>query len=712
MPLGEFVSGALFYTVTLAASLVAAWLVVTRRFAYMRPLPRLLAWMVLGTGALTFAEVIPAMLGVLSRWTAAATALVWLVLAARVPRRSDRPRERPPEVPPSSLLSVLIAIATVGAVLVFELARLRILASHPLTDIDMLGFHLPGAARFIQTGTIWRVDQFLPGFATAQYPNNGDLLIAGAVVPWRDLAFVRFVPIPFFALTGVATYALSLELGATRAGAASMAAAASAVPAYALLTLEGLPDAISLALLVAALLFLVRSRRFGSGEVALAGLAFGLALGTKWYGATATAVVLLLWIAVGLAPERRRELLRQMAVVLVMIALGGGLWLLRNLIESGNPIYPTQVSTLFAGSKGDVINLYGYRVANYLTNPHVLRTYIWPAFKQRIGLFGLVLVAGLVLASAAAALGHWRPRAGRDGRSRPLVLAAIVVVLGICATYVITPGSAYGLKNEPTQTFANVRWVMPAVLIAAAVAGRAVADLGRAGVVLELGALASALDALHLTPSPIPPRGTTVVVAVVLGVLVVVMWRWRVTVVGAGRALRARPWTAGGLAALAVAVAFAAARVDQTHFDSRSYATYDPTFAWIDAHARSGHRVGVTGVWNTYGLAPTLPAFGPRLGNVVAYVGDRVRASLHLPASESTFSSELRRGRYDLLLIGLQLTGHTDVWAEQLGYRLLVRSARLALYAAPGRAFTAWRAQAPPRAGRRPLPRTGAVRAL
>jgi hypothetical protein len=705
MPLGEFVSGALFYTVTLAASLSAAWLVVVRRFSYMRSLPRLLAWMILATGALTYASVIPAALGILTRWTMAAMALVWLAAATRVPRAGDQPRDSAPAPPPSGRPSVVISLLTVGAVLVFELARLRILAAQPLTEIDMLGFHLPGVARFIQTGTIWRVDQFLPGFATAQYPNNGDFMLLGVILPWRDLAFVRFVPIPFLALSGVGAYAVSLELGAPRAAAASMAAAACAIPAYVLLALEGLPDAISLALLVAGLLFFLRWRRIGGSELAFAGLAFGLALGTKWYGATATAVVLVVWIGVSVAGGRRRELVKQVALLLALIALGGGLWLLRNLIESGNPIYPTPVSLfgvhIFAGSTGDVINQYGYTIADYLTNPHVLEKFVWPAFKQELGLSGLVLLAGLAAASTAAIRAlRGRRRNGARGPAA-LVLTAVLAVIGVCVTYAITPGSAYGPRNLPYEVFANVRWLMPGMLIAAAVAARAVADLGISGVLLELGALAGVLDAIHLTPDPVPSSATTIVVGLVVAVACVLLLRFRTALGSLGRTIRARPAAAGTVAAAALVAVAALARVDQTRFDSRTYAPFDPTFAWIDAHARAGNRIGVTGVWSTFGLTPTLPAFGPRLGNVVAYVGDPVRASLHLPDSEARFAAELRKGRYKLLIIGLQLTDRTDAWAQQLGYRLVVRSSRLALYEAPGAGLTASEQLGPPRGARR-----------
>jgi hypothetical protein len=697
MPLGEYLIGTLFFVPTLGAALAVGWLCVSRQYRHLPALPRLLAFSVVATAALVFAEVIPAALGILSRASALATALVLAGVAARVPRRvSALELERDPSPPPSGWFSVAIAVVAVAVVAIYEIGRLRVLATLPVADVDMLGFHLPGIARFIQSGSLWRVDQFLPGFATAQYPNDGDFLLLSAILPWRDLAFVRFVIVPFYALTAIGVYALALELRSTRAAAATMAAALVTVPALSLLALDGLPDAIALAMFAAGLVFLVRhARSRRRSELALAGLALGIAFGTKWYGTTAVAVVCVAWaIAHLLARRRVRSLAVESVTLIGMILAGGGIWLLRNLIESGNPIYPKAVSlfglSVFPGSRGDVIDRYGYTIANYLTHPHVLRTYVYPAFKSRVGLSGAVAAGGLVIALAAGI----RAFRARDGRTPEVafVLALGIVAVGGVAEYVITPGSAYGLKDMPVQTFANVRWLMPAILIAAALTPRATLALGRLGPLLELAGLAGAINGIELGPAV--PSGTSVVAGLIVAAVIIATLIVRRFGAQARWLTRwGRPRRAAAAAAVlgAIVVLVAVARFDERRFDARSYSAGDPTIAWIEAHAPGGARIGITGVWSDTGLVPTLPAFGPRLRNLVSYVGDRVRHSIHLPASANSFDAELARGGYGLLLIGLQQTGSTDVWAREAGYTLVAQSARLALYRrgdaqAPGRA--------------------------
>ena len=685
MPLGQYATGVLFFLPTAVSVGAASAILIRRRYRYLSGVARPIAYMVLATAGMVLATVLPAALGVLTRGTMLATALMALgasLLVRDAPTRDAPAAEAVDAPPPSGRLSILIAVAAVGAVVVYQLARLRLLLTAPISDIDMLGFHLPGIARFIQTGSLWQANQFEPGFATGQYPNNGDFLILSVVLPWRDLAFVRLLPLPYFAFTGIGTYALGLELSATRAAAATMAAAVVAAPALALLALQGLPDAISTATFAAGLVFLLRYMRSGRrSELVLTGLALGLSLGTKWYGLTSVLVVGCVWLGAGLLRSAYRpRLLRDLGLLVAAAFMGGGIWLIRNLVVSGNPLYPKAVSLLglqlFAGSHGDVVDRYGYTIADYLLKPHVLSAYIYPGFKQRVGLFGAVAAVGLLVAIGAAARDAWRRRLDVPGAR---VLALIVATLGIAAVYVITPGSAYGTRDHPVAAFVNIRWLMPAIVLVGALAAHGASRLRRIGILLELGGLAGALDGLHLDGTV---AGSTVAkLTLVLAALAAAWILARRLSPGVRRSIRRPAW---GATAVVVGLVAAAGlgRLQETRFDRHTYASYDPTFAWIDAHARTRTRIALVGGADTGGLEPALPAFGPRLGNVVVYVGQRVRGSVHLPSARAPFAAALRRGRFRLVLVGLAYAGPTTRWVPEAGYRLVARSARLALYEA------------------------------
>ena len=166
---------------------------------------------------------------------------------------------------------------------------------------------MPGVAAWIETGSIWQIDVFLPYVAPGHYPNNGDVLLLAAVLPWQSDFLAHLVLWPVYALAGVGVYALARELGAARQASISAAVLILALPAVLLPALiDAYPDALMLFGFAAGLTFLVRNARSGATrDLVLAGLALGVSFGTKWYGVSAVAVVLVVWFVASLGGRPR-----------------------------------------------------------------------------------------------------------------------------------------------------------------------------------------------------------------------------------------------------------------------------------------------------------------------------------------------------------------------------------------------------------------------
>ena len=60
---------------------------------------------------------------------------------------------------------------------------------------------------------------------------RGNVVDLAAILPWHSDFLIRFVNLPFLALTGLAAWAAGRELGAPRTSAAIAAVAALSVPA-------------------------------------------------------------------------------------------------------------------------------------------------------------------------------------------------------------------------------------------------------------------------------------------------------------------------------------------------------------------------------------------------------------------------------------------------------------------------------------------------
>lgn len=688
MPLdaAEYLVGLAFFAATWGSVGLAAAIVLDRRLGGVRGVPRLLAFSLLATGGLIAVHLLPGLVGLLSRASVLVCALVALALSWWVPRpHAQAPERAGPTPPPSGRISWALGAAGVLVVAAGTLASARAGSVEASVDIDTLTFHLPNVARWMQTGSFWQVDNFTPLLANGNYPQNGDVIQLAVVQPFGSDALARLVNVPFTVVAGLAVYALAVEVGAARATGALLGATFVSLPALVFATGEGAKtDPVMLASFGAGTLFLLRHFRTGRhSELLLAGLGLGLAFGTKWYAVSSVPALLLVWAGAWVWARRPlRVLVYNVALVGGTITISGGFWLVRNLVESGNPIFPTKLSlgglTLFDAPRDFIRDCAGFTIFGYLDAPQIWRDYILPDYRDNYGLAGLALVGGLVLGLLLIVYA-WRT--GRTPHTRSRVAPALIglgaVVLAV--VYAITPYSAFGLENEPELVGANTRWLLPALLLASAFAAWAGGRLGGWRHAFELLVLVAAVDGSRRGFSE--PRATVLMAAALLLALALLL----VLALRRGP-LRARTLVLFG--ALAVGVTAAGAYPRQRAFHETRYAEGDPVIAWFAEHPAQ-RAVGLAGVWTTGGLSPVLPAFGPRLENRVAFVGRYERGQLREYERRDEFFGAVRRGGYDLLVVGKAGYGECRVpgregderlWVGQAGFERIAESDRLALF--------------------------------
>ena len=266
MPLQDFLAGSALFALMLAPVVAATALVVRRRFGHLDRLELALASLVVGTAMLIGVHLVPLMLGVLTRGTVIAAALVALGLAMLVrparpapspPAEPDPPVQPPPPATPPGRSPRSPAVR--GGRPFPDLGRW---AGDELVGDDPMTFHLPGVGRWIQNGTMWQIDQFVPLLAQGNYPNNGDVVLLSTVLPWHNDFLVR-LPITFFlATTAVAAFAVARELRAPHAASLLAAAAVVSLPVVGFATIpRALPDSLMWATFACGILFLLRHAR-------------------------------------------------------------------------------------------------------------------------------------------------------------------------------------------------------------------------------------------------------------------------------------------------------------------------------------------------------------------------------------------------------------------------------------------------------------------
>jgi hypothetical protein len=557
-------------------------------------------------------------------------------------------------------------------------------------DTDTLTFVLPNLISWMQSGSVWGVHQFTPLLANGNYPHNGDLLLLGSVMPFDSDAFVRAAGLPFVAVTGLAVYALARKADAPRATSALVAAAVAALPVFQIAAFEGAKaDIPMLATFGAGLVFLARhlqaSRR---SDLVLAGLGLGLAFGTKWYAVWSVAIVVVVWAGLALLASRQwRPVAARLAGVGVLILLVGGFWMLRNAIESGSPLYPTPVHlaglTVFGTPHDFIRACSGYSIASYVDEPGIIRKLVYPAWRAGYEGPGLVLSLGWLAGTA------WLVRdlrRGLRGGALPVIALCAVSAPLIAVVYVSAPYSAIGEAGAPFAQ-ANLRWLLPAALPAAAVTAWALARVPRLRPFLEVAILVAVFDGLRqgLDVSSqdvaLPGLGLAAVTAAAAGAV----WLWR-----RGDGSRV---AAAGLAGALVLVLGAAGYARQRHYAEHRYADADPVIQALARSGGSGRRVALAGSWGGGVLSPVLPAYGPRLRGHVQFVGHTVRHQLREYDRREDWLAAIRRGRFQYLVVGrngyspsCRVPGQEtddDAWARRSGFRPLAQSANETLYRIP-----------------------------
>jgi hypothetical protein len=386
--------------------------------------------------------------------------------AVRDPDRGEKqdaaPPEHPPSTPPAGAAGVaarartwlpeLVAVAVVALVFAHWGLTVKDALSRGIFNFDSLWYHLPFAVEMAHSHSITGSHYTETVFTNWFYPQNSELLHSvGILLTGRDTLSL-FLNFGWLGLAFLAAWCIGRPYGR---GPLTVVAAAVLLECHTLVVREpgaAKNDLMAAALLLAAIAILVNAERKPGWPLAVAGLATGLAVGTK---STAVAMAAALTVAViVLAPRGRRWAATGWWFAAALA--GGGYWYIRNLVIVGNPL--PQLEHLGPIALPHPQRLQegrpDFSIAHYATDTGVWRDYFDPGLHQAFGaLWPLVVLAALAGALAAV---FW-------GRPKVLRWMGAVALVGMVA-YVFTPLSAAGADGAPTGFGINIRYAIPALL--------------------------------------------------------------------------------------------------------------------------------------------------------------------------------------------------------------------------------------------------------
>ena len=572
-----------------------------------------------------------------------------------------RPARQGPPLPSPAILPYALGLAVAAAVLV-----IAHWAMPTQTGLD-IGMYLPNttwqnapfAARFVQDHQVGALHfTEVLNLTVWFYPQNSELLHSAGILFLGNDFLSPLLNIGWASLCLLAAWAFARVYGG---GPIAVLAMALVLDANMLLLYQpgdAKNDTMGLFFFLASAAILVNAdaqrraaagsartlhsggpgleARLNDGALIVAGLAAGLALGTKLNLLAPFGLLTLGVIAVSAGYRWRATW-----IWVVSSLVTGGFWFARNLVNAGNPLPWINAGPLTGPDQADINIRHPANVAHYLVPPDggVIRHHLIPGLHDSFGdLWPLVLV--VVIGGFLLAMFR--------GRTPMIRMLGIVALLSGIA-YLFTPLTAAGPEGDPTAFTTNLRYASPAIALGAMLLG---VDAGLLKPRVQPWLLGALVILLLVQAVPIwDLHGHLWTRHFLLGAIGLAFF---LIVVPVGLALLGRrgwvPWTLGAGIAVALALVIAIGWPNSRDYVRNRYqastAPHDfpvgmkSALAWFNSANPHDSRIAVVG--GRPGFKQYV-FYGDDLSNHVQYVAKHGPHGAYLPiASEA--SQHLQRG--------------------------------------------------------------------
>jgi hypothetical protein len=447
-----------------------------------------------------------------------------LGLTSRSGTRVVRPRAARPRVTAADAVLMFVSVAGVVVVVVVWTSRSLHSYGHGITGADSIGYHLPHAAFYAQTGQTRAIPYTDFGYLTGLYPATSELFHALGIVLMGNDVLSPGINLVWLAFTLLAAWCVGSLRGV---GSMSMLAAALVMTTPMMVgSNAGTADSdlVGVFLVTAAVALWMRTadtpttdrRAYRAGSIAAA-VAAGLALSVKINLLGPVGALTL--VAIALTPKGWRR--SATGWWIGGLVLAGGYWYARNLLALGNPLPWFSFGVLPTPHPPPLQHGNDYSLADYATYPRILRHWLIPALNVNLGSWWPALVGAAVLG----------PLVCLCSKRDRVVLAVALIALASLVTYPSTPLTACGPWGHPYCLKLNVRYGASALTLALAVTPLALALRSRVGRLATAAGLTTLfVTTLVLRPSW-PPRyslgaavGAAVLALAVAAIVVLRPW--------------------------------------------------------------------------------------------------------------------------------------------------------------------------------------------
>jgi hypothetical protein len=321
-----------------------------------------------------------------------------------------------------------------------------------MESIDTRWYHMPFAGRFLQTGSLTEVHHHDTSNLTAFFPFDSEVLHAFAVMVFGTDVLSPVLNLGWLALALLAGWCIGSQFGVALVTLMGTIALAGTPTMISTQSGAALTDIVGLALLLSAVAVLTASGARGRwmlGEVLVAGLAAGLAIGVKWTFLPSVGVMTIAIIALAARGSR----LVSASTWTVGLALTGAFSYVRNLVVVGNPIPPLELGIGPLALPSPPQTIVSSSVSDFILDGDVWTRIFVPGLAEAFGLMWWALIALAITGTIGAAV------LGPSGVPRMLGIVGLVALV----TYMVQPQSLGFVADDPIWFTVNLRYAVPAL---------------------------------------------------------------------------------------------------------------------------------------------------------------------------------------------------------------------------------------------------------
>jgi hypothetical protein len=263
-----------------------------------------------------------------------------------------------------------LEVFCIAVIISFSVVKIFVNLVNPPFGWDSLNYHFTFAVEWLKHGNLSVPPTVFDDPGPSYYPINGSLFYLWLMLPFKNVFLADLGQMPFFILSAFSVFAIAGKIGLEKKHAFYATVLFILVPNFFKQLQIAYVDVMVAAFLLTAINYLLAlSKDFSLKNTLFFSASLGLAIGTK---TTALPFAFLLFIPFLVLSFTRKEIKNSpflfFTVGLLILATGGYSYL-RNLIMTGNPLYPLNFNILnlqiFKGVIDNQIYRTGIRPGDY-----------------------------------------------------------------------------------------------------------------------------------------------------------------------------------------------------------------------------------------------------------------------------------------------------------------------------------------------------------